>query len=192
MAKQNNNAEILELQSIISTMKMELEELKLQVSETKKKGGKPKVEKVAKLYPKLNGHYFQLNTEIIPEIELNQLKEKLNGLLNNSDYKSEIEKIQLGRAILNNFHEKGEIYFWSPNQEKLMFGPIRSGMKNSTQEQLFNIPLNYLIDLGNGVEEKTGRINLENKLNFESFKIIEVETTKIKKLTEKLNKLSQK
>ena len=49
-----------------------------------------------------------------------------------------------------------------------------------------------LIDLGNGVEEKTGRINLENKLNFESFKIIEAETTKIKKLTEKLNKLSQK
>ena len=73
-----------------------------------------------------------------------------------------------------------------------MFGPIRSGMKNSTDDQLFQIPLNYLIDFGNAVEEKTGRINLENKLNFESFKIIEIETTKIQKLTEKLNKLSTK
>ena len=188
MAKQTN----AELLAIIANLTSKVEAMEQQLSETKKKGGKPPVEKVAKLYPKLNGHYFQLNTEIIPEIELNQIKEKLNGLLNNSDYKSEIEKIQLGRAILNNYSENGEIYFWSPNQDKLMFGPIRSGMKNSTDDQLFQIPLNYLIDFGNAVEEKIGRINLENKLNFESFKIIEIETTKIQKLTEKLNKLSTK
>jgi hypothetical protein len=188
MAK-HTNADLL---TIVATLTEKVEALELQLSETKKRGGKPKVEKIAKLYPKLNGHYFQLNTEIIPEIELNQLKEKLNGLLNNSEYKSEIEKIQLGRAILNNYSENGEIYFWAPNQDKLMFGPIRSGMNNSTQEQLFNIPLNYLIDLGNAVEEKTGRINLENKLNFENFKIQEIELNKIKKLTKQLNQLSQK
>ena len=188
MAKQTN-ADLLQ---IIAELTSKVEALEQKVVETKKRGGKPVVEKVAKLYPKLNGHYFQLNTEIIPEIELNQIKEKLNGLLNNSEYKSEIEKIQIGRAILNNYSENGEIYFWSPNQDKLMFGPIRKGMKNSTDDQLFNIPLNYLIDLGNAVEEKTGRINLENKLNYENFKIMEVETNKVNKLTEKLNSLSTK
>ena len=76
--------------------------------------------------------------------------------------------------------------------KNIVFLNIAKKINKPTQDQLFNIPLNYLIDLGNGVEEKTGRINLENKLNFESFKIIEAETTKIKKLTEKLNKLSQK
>ena len=72
MAKQTN----AELLAIIANLTSKVEAMEQQLSETKKKGGKPPVEKVAKLYPKLNGHYFQLNTEIIPEIELNQIKFK--------------------------------------------------------------------------------------------------------------------
>ena len=99
--------------------------------------------------------------------------------------------MQLGRCMLAKL-ESNEVYFWSPNQEKLMFGPIRAGMKNSSENQLFEIKLEYLIDLGNGVEEKTGRVNLENQLNFEEFKTLEIELNKIQKLQNQLNKLNNK
>ena len=56
MAKQTN----AELLAIIATLTEKVEAMELQLSETKKRGGKPKVEKIEKLYPKLNGHYFQL------------------------------------------------------------------------------------------------------------------------------------
>ena len=67
-----------------------------------------------------------------------------------------------------------------------MFGPVRSIMKSTTENQLFEIKLEYLIDLGNGVEEKTGRINLENQLNFEEFKTLETELNKIQKLQDSI------
>ena len=116
-----------------------------------------------------------------------------NTLLQNEDYKASIEKMQLGRAILSKLNtEKPELYFWTPNQEKLMYGPVRAGMKNTSETELFQINLNYLIDLGNAVEEKTGKTALENQLNFEEFKKFEIENDKIKKLQNKLNELNNK
>ncbi len=186
MAKQS----MQDLLDMITALQSKIEVLETAAA-TKKRGAKPEVVKAPKLYSKLNGHYFKLNTEIVPAEELEVIKNKIQMLLSDADYKSGIEKMQLGRCMLAKL-ESNEVYFWSPNQEKLMFGPIRAGMKNSSENQLFEIKLEYLIDLGNGVEEKTGRVNLENQLNFEEFKKFEVENEKIKKLQNKLNELNNK
>ena len=186
MAKQS----MQDLLDMITALQSKIEVLETAAT-TKKRGSKPEVVKVPKLYSKLNGHYFKLNTEIVPADELEVIKNKIQNVLSDADYKSGIEKMQLGRCMLSKL-ENNEIYFWTPNQDKLMFGPVRSVMKSTTEDQLFEIKLEYLIDLGNGVEEKTGRLNLENQLNFEEFKIMEIELAKIQKLQDKLNKLNNK
>ena len=70
--------------------------------------------------------------------ELEIIKNKIQNVLSDVDYKSGIEKMQLGRCMLSKL-ENNEIYFWTPNQEKLMFGPVRSIMKSTTENQLFEI-----------------------------------------------------
>ena len=187
MAKQT----IQDLLEMITALQNRIEVLESE--KTTKRGGRPQAEKSVKPYAKLNGHYFKLNTEIMPADEVTAIVTQINSLLQNEDYKTSIEKMQLGRAILSKLNaEKPELYFWTPNQEKLMYGPVRAGMKNTSETELFQIDLNYLIDLGNAVEEKTGKTALENQLNFEEFKKFEVENEKIKKLQNKLNELNNK
>ncbi len=187
MAKQTQQ----DLLDIIASLTARLEVL--ETAKTTKKAGRPEVVKAPKPYAKLNGHYFKLNTDIVPAEELSAIVAKVQNLLAVEEYAAPIQKMQLGRCMLTKLNsEKPELYFWTPNQDKLQFGPVRSTMKSTTDEQLFEINLNYLIDLGNGVEEKTGRLNLENQLNFEEFKIMEIELNKIQKLQDKLNKLNNK
>ena len=187
MAKQT----IQDLQDIIAALQTRIEALESE--KTTKRGGRPQVEKVTKPYAKLNGHYFKLNTEIMPADEVTAIVSKIQDLLKSENFAAPIEKMQLGRAIMSKLNlEKPELYFWTPNQEQLMYGPVRSGMKNTPEHELFQINLNYLIDLGNAVEEKTGKTALENQLNFEEFKKFEVENEKIKKLQNKLNELNKK
>ncbi len=187
MAKQTQQ----DLLDIIASLTARLEVL--ETAKTTKKAGRPEVVKAPKLYSKLNGHYFKLNTDIVPAEELSAIVTKVQNLLAVEEYIAPIQKMQLGRCMLAKLNsEKPELYFWSPNQEKLMFGPVRAGMKNSSETELFEINLNYLIDLGNAVEEKSGRINLENQLNFEEFKLLEIELNKIQKLQSQLNKLNNK
>ena len=88
MAKQTN----ADLLAIIANLTSKVEAMEQQLSETKKKGGKPPVEKVAKLYPKLNGHYFQLNTEIVPEIELTTFP-TVNAIANTLPYGSTLNLV---------------------------------------------------------------------------------------------------
>ena len=187
MAKQT----IQDLLEMITALQNRIEVLESE--KTTKRGGRPQAEKSVKPYAKLNGHYFKLNTEIMSADEVTAIVTQINSLLQNEDYKASIEKMQLGRAILSKLNaEKPELYFWTPNQEQLMYGPVRAGMKNTGESELFQIDLNYLIDLGNAVEEKTGKTALENQLNFEEFKKFEVENEKIKKLQNKLNELNKK
>ncbi|MFM2200611.1 MAG: hypothetical protein RL769_666 [Pseudomonadota bacterium] len=186
MAKQT----IQDLLEMIIALQSRIEVLESE--KTVKRGGRPQ-ERSVKPYAKLNGHYFKLNTDIMPADELASVVEKINLLLDQPDYKSAIEKNQLGRAIMSRLNlEKPEIYFWTPNQEQLMYGQVRSGMKNTSENELFQIDLNYLIDLGDCVTEKTGKTALENQLNFEEFKKFEIENDKIKKLQNKLNELNNK
>ena len=181
---------ITALQSQVVALESKIE--LLESEKTVKRGGRPQ-ERSVKPYAKLNGHYFKLNTDIMPADELTSVVEKINLLLDQPDYKSAIEKNQLGRAIMSRLNlEQPEIYFWTPNQEQLMYGQVRSGMKNTSETELFQIDLNYLIDLGDCVTEKTGKIALENQLNFEEFKKLEIEQEKIKKLQNKINELNNK
>ncbi len=180
---------ITALQSKVEALEVALEAEKSTV----KRGGRPQVEKVAKAYSKLNGHYFRLNTDIMPADEVTAIVTKVKSLLDIDAFRVSIEKNQLGRAIMSKLDlEQPELYFWTPNQEQLMYGQVRSGMNNTSETELFQINLNYLIDLGDCVTEKTGKIALENQLNFEEFKKLEIEQEKIKKLQNKINELNNK
>jgi len=162
------------LQQQIAALQQQLADLKAQ---SKVKKARP--EKVVKPYN--NGHYYQM---VNPSDEV---KAQIAKILGDDEVNSKLSKSQLGRAIIKHYTEKSEVIFWTPNKETLMFGPVMSGIKNAKEFETFtNVEISALIDLGHGFDtEKTGRVKVDEIVNFAEFVELEKAQAEFKKLSEK-------
>jgi hypothetical protein len=155
----------------IELMKAELEALKKQFEEIK---ASKTVKKAVirhghppKAYAGLSGHYFEFQKADDHET-YQDVKAQLDNCLSDPKFKEDLTKNNLGDAILNYYQKTGNMIFWTPNQETLMFGHVRSGVKEYSPSQLFNIPQSKgLIQLGKHNEE--GKIQVELTVNFQQF-----------------------
>ena len=179
-----------DLQSQIALLNQQIAEMKEAL---KAKKAKPETEKVAKPYAKKNGHYFMLLTDKMPAELLEKVKAQVMSLFADADIDAALCKIQLGRALKQRMLTKGEMYFWTPNQEQLMFGPVKAGINNAKQIELFTIDPQYVEDLGAAFDgDKAGKIELELRAEVAAFKMMEAEQAEIVKLQAKLMKLQGK
>lgn len=182
-------SDLLALQQQIAALQAQIQDMK---ASAKVKKARP--EKVAKAYEGRNGHYFSFdcNDENIPENVRHEVKSQVESLLSETEIVEKLKKSQLGRALIAE-QVKGALYFWTPNQDTLMFGPVMSGITKAKEVELFNIDLKYLTDLGHGFDtEKLGRIELDNRIKFEEFIALEKAQAEFKKLSEKSAALAEK
>lgn len=180
--------QLAELQSQIEILKAEIATLK--ETPIKKRGGKVKVEKVAKQYAGKQGHYFVLATSATCYPEM---ADRVTRLLEQEDFASKIRKSHLGRAMINQFETAGTLCFWSPNQDDLMFGPVLSGRNKATDAEIFVIPADQLQDLGKAfADDKAGKLAVEALVNLPGFLDMEKLQKEERKLQDQLNKLAEK
>jgi len=182
--------------SDLQTLQQQIAALQQQIQDMKAsaKVKKARPEKVVKPYAGLNGHYFSFdcNDTNIPEDVRNGVRNQVTNLLGDTEICDKLKKSQLGRALIAE-QAKGMMYFWTPNQETLMFGPVMAGIKNSKDVELFEIDLKHLSDLGHGFDaEKLGRIELDKRIKFDEFIALEKAQAELKKLTEKSAEISAK
>ena len=144
-----------------------------------------------KAYAGLSGHYFELPYYNDCETYA-AAKEQLDLCLTNPEFVTALQKINLGRAILQHYHTTGNMIFWAPNQESLMFGPARSGVNKLPPAQLFQVPVNKLTQLGAHDGDKVGRNQVELIVGLDSFLEMEAQERTIAKLQEKLKVSKQK
>jgi hypothetical protein len=144
-----------------------------------------------KAYTGLSGHYFEL-PYYNDCATYAAAKEQLDMCLAVPEFVTALQKINLGRAILHHYQVTGNMIFWAPNQESLMFGPARSGVKDLPPSQLFQIPVNQLTQLGAHDGDKVGRNQVEMIVGLGSFLEMELQERTIAKLQEKLKNSKQK
>lgn len=144
-----------------------------------------------KAYAGLSGHYFELPYYNDCETYA-AVKEQLDMCLAIPEFVSALQKINLGRAILRHYEVTRNMIFWAPNQEALMFGPARSGVKDLPASQLFHIPVTQLTQLGAHDGDKVGRNQVELIVCLDSFLEMEAQERTIAKLQEKLQASKQK
>jgi hypothetical protein len=138
----------------------------------KNKSAKVQNVKTPKQYSGLNGHYFMLksaqqladdNIEFDREKVIAQVKA---AILHDAE---NLSRSALGRAMIKAI-DSDKICFFAPNQEELLFGPVRAGVKSANEIEIFTIPLNCLIDLGHGYDfDKAGKIRLETEIEMDNF-----------------------
>jgi len=180
----------IDLQSQIALLQQQIAEMQ---NEIKSKKAKPVAEKTEKMYAKKNGHYFKLLTEKMSSEQVENIKGKVFALFADEEIDNALCKIQLGRAIKERAMVHNEYYFWTPNQETLMFGPVKSGINNAKSIELFVIDPQYVEDLGPAFDgDKAGKQKLEMCIDMTSFKNKEVEMSEVEKLQKKLAKLMSK
>jgi hypothetical protein len=179
-----------DLQAQIAMLNQQIAEMKAQMASKK---AKPETEKAVKPYAKKNGHYFMLLTDKVPADQLQQIKDQIMSLFADEDIDAALCKIQLGRALKHRMLTKGEVFFWTPNQEQLMFGPVKSGINNAKPVELFTIDPQYVEDLGPAFDgDKSGKIEMELRAEVAEFKVMEAEQAEVEKLKKKLMKLQGK
>ena len=172
---------IAQLQQRLSTL-----EQSKNVKKTVGRSGHP-----PKTYAGLSGHYFELPYYNDCETYA-AVKEQLDMCLAIPEFVSALQKINLGRAILRHYEVTRNMIFWAPNQESLMFGPARSGVKDLPASQLFHIPVTQLTQLGAHDGDKVGRNQVELIVGLDSFLEMEAQERTIAKLQEKLKVSKQK
>jgi len=182
--------------SDLQTLQQQIAALQQQIQDMKttSKVKKARPEKVVKSYAGLNGHYFSFdsNDENIPAEIREGVSTQVAELLATSELCAKLEKSQLGRALIVE-QKKGMMYFWTPNQETLMFGPVMAGIKNSKDVELFHIDLKYMTDLGHAFDtEKLGRLELDRRIKFDEFVALEKAVNELSKLQEKSAEISAK
>jgi hypothetical protein len=182
-----------DLLAMISTLEAKIADMELQLTTVKKRGGKPAVVKVDKPYAGKQGHYFMLNPKDAAVTCYHEIVDRVTGLLLQEDFADKIRKSQLGRAMIAHFEETGTLFFWSPNQNDLMFGPVLPGRNKAAAEEIFIIPADQLLDLGKAfADDKAGKIAVESLVNLDGFLQMEKLRNEERKLQEKLNKLVTK
>ena len=169
---------IAQLQQRLSTL-----EQSKNVKKTVGRSGQP-----PKAYAGLSGHYFELPYYNDCETYA-AVKEQLDMCLAIPEFVSALQKINLGRAILRHYEVTRNMIFWAPNQESLMFGPARSGVKNLPASQLFQIPVTQLTQLGAHDGDKVGRNQVELIVSLDSFLEMEQQQKTLDKLNIKLEKM---
>ena len=143
-----------------------------------------------KAYAGLSGHYFEL--PYYNDCETYAVaKEQLDLCLTNPEFVTALQKINLGRAILQHYHTTGNMIFWAPNQESLMFGPARSGVNKLPPAQLFQVPVNKLTQLGAHDGDKVGRNQVELIVQLDAFLDAEQQVKTLNKLNAKLEKMKE-
>ena len=164
---------IAQLQQRLSTL-----EQSKNVKKTVGRSGQP-----PKAYAGLSGHYFELPYYNDCETYA-AVKEQLDMCLAIPEFVSALQKINLGRAILRHYEVTGNMIFWAPNQESLMFGPARSGVKDLPASQLFQIPVTQLTQLGAHDGDKVGRnqVELQKTLDKLNAKLEKMKSTTQKKI----------
>ena len=179
-----------DLQAQILMLQQQIAEMK---EAAKNKKAKPETEKAAKPYAKKNGHYFMLINDKVPATELQQIKDQVMSIFADEDLDAALCKLQLGRALKHRMLTTGEMFFWTPNQEQLMFGPVKSGINNAKPNELFSVNPEYVEDLGAAFDgDKAGKIAMELRAEVNEFKLMEAEQAEIEKLQKKLLKLQGK
>lgn len=173
---------IAQLQSQISA---------LEEKTTRKRGGKAPVVKVAKPYAGKNGHYFVMAPQDTAEYTATYTK--VQALLTDADKAAKFQKSQLGRAMIHTMQTTGTLFFWAPNQDDLLFGPVLPGRATATDAEIFVIPADQLQDLGHAFEgDKAGRTAVEGLVQLETFTAMEKLQNEERKLQDKLAKLTSK
>jgi hypothetical protein len=179
-----------DLQAQIAELQRQLAEMK---NDLKVKKAKPVVEKATKAYAKLNGHYFKFMSEKAPAEIVEKVKAQIEQILNDVETNEDLVKSLLGRCLKNEFVKNAQMYFWTPNQDQLMFGPVKAGIKNAKDFELFEIAREYVDDLGPAFDgDRSGKIKLETLVKLEEFRKYEAELKTMEKLKEKLEKMKSK
>jgi hypothetical protein len=186
----SQDTQTLDLQAQIAELQRQLAEMK---NELKVKKAKPVVEKTSKPYAKLNGHYFKLECDKVPQEIMSTITTQIEKILTDVETNEDLVKSLLGRCLKQQFIQKREIFFWTPNQDQLMFGPVKAGIKNAKDFELFEISPEYLTDLGPAFDgDRSGKIKLETLVKLEDFRKFEAEVKTMEKLKEKLEKMKAK
>ncbi len=151
----------------------------------KSKSAKAPSVKTSKLYSGLNGHYFMLKSaQQLADDKIEFDREKVvaqvkAAVLHDNE---NLNRSALGRAMIKAI-DSDKICFFSPNQDELLFGPVRAGVKSANEIEIFTIPLNCLIDLGHGYDgDKAGKIRLEAEIEIDNFHKFERELKERNKL----------
>lgn len=163
----------------------------LEEKSTRKRGGKAPEVKAPKPYAGKNGHYFVM----VPQdtAEYTATYTKVQALLGDAEKSAKFQKSQLGRAMIHTMQTTGTLFFWAPNQDDLLFGPVLPGRATATEAEIFVIPAAQLQDLGHAFEgDKAGRVAVEGLVQLESFIAMEKLQNEERKLQEKLAKLTSK
>jgi hypothetical protein len=185
----NTKADLLALISTLEAKVTQLEHALEETAATKKRGAKPVVEKVAKPYAGKQGHYFMMQTSA-PGYQV--MADRVVQLLEQEEFATKIRKSQLGRAMIQQFETTGDLFFWSPNQNDLMFGPVLPGRDKAVEAEIFVIPAVELTDLGKAfADDKAGKVAVEALVNLPGFLALEKLQNEERKLQEKLNKLNE-
>jgi len=175
-----------EVLEAIAQLQQRLE--KLEVSKKVKKAvgrhGHP-----PKAYEGLSGNYFEFQKT--DDCETYQsVKDQLDNCLTDTEFRQDLSKNNLGRAIINYYQQTGNLIFWAPNQTALMFGHARSGVTDLNPSERFSIPQSKLILLGKHDGDKVGKIQVELLVNFQQFMEDEVNEKRRLKYEAALQKIS--
>ncbi len=139
-----------------------------------------------KPYHGLSGFYFELSANT-DKNTYSDIKTQLDRCLSDSNYLRSITKFDLGRAILNHYYKTGNMIFWVANQSTLLFGPSRRGMKEARQQELFQIPMQYLNKLTDHTSQQDNLYQVRVHVQFEEFILNEKKEIAINKLQQQLN-----
>ena len=180
----NSTQQLLDAIAQLQQRLSNLEQSK-SVKKTVGRSGQP-----PKAYAGLSGHYFELPYYNDCETYA-AAKEQLDLCLTNPEFVTALQKINLGRAILQHYHTTGNMIFWAPNQESLMFGPARSGVNKLPPAQLFQVPVNKLTQLGAHDGDKVGRNQVELIVQLDAFLDAEQQVKTLNKLNAKLEKMKE-
>jgi len=178
----NSTQQLLDAIAQLQQRLSNLEQVKTSKKVVGRSGQPPKA------YAGLSGHYFELPYYNDCETYA-AAKEQLDLCLTSPEFVTALQKINLGRAILQHYHITGNMIFWAPNQESLMFGPARSGVKELPPSQLFQIPVNKLTQLGAHDGDKVGRNQVELIVQLDAFLDAEQQVKTLNKLNAKLEKM---
>jgi hypothetical protein len=116
-----------------------------------------------------------------------QIKNQIDTRLQDPIYFNLINKIDLGRVILDYYYNTHNMIFWVANQNTLLFGPARRGIKEAQSGDIFKIPLDKLKTISTSDDKHENLIALKTTIKFNEFIQQEKKKMALNRLRKQLN-----
>ena len=138
-----------------------------------------------KLYTGLSGFYLEFLADVNDEV-YQDTKKQLDTLLTDPEYTNQLNSLDLGRAILHYYRSTGNIILWVANQNSLLFGPARRGIKEAQPGEIFQTPLAKLTKHAAVDDINTNASKIRHIIQFDNFIAEEKRKIAINKLQRQL------